>query len=233
MLRALFVTLICCTALTLAAADDPSPVGSDIRDLVFFDASRPVFVRVYLQIDGKPPKAGQTFAISALSPRPAQIVDLFGLLDRDGDGRLSWAEVEAARQSVRKLDIDDDDTFNIAELRPYLDPNAARNNPQQPADARIEIPFAAVDASDESITALAANLLRRYDREENKSDTGRLTPAELGVDKSAIDPFDSDTDGGLNAAELAKFLHTPPVQVELLVQFYVVRPARPKVTLVK
>lgn len=203
----------------------------DAQDVIFYGPNHPVFVRVHLQLDGKALRAGSTFEISAVPQRPAQSVDLFSMFDLNHDGQLTPAEFEAAGQTLRKLDLDDDETFSLAELSPYQDQFVQQQASQMPA-ANVDLPFAVL-ASGESYAAVAGELLKRYDDPQRASDKGRLTAEELGTEPRLLAPFDTDGDGGLNAAELAQFLHNPPIHVELIVQFYMEKPLRPKLGVLK
>ena len=91
-MRALILCLSLAGALAclgLAAAEGPKPAdraapARDAHDVVFFGDSRPVLVRLHLQIDGQPLQASYD----------AFIDHLFKYLDANGDGVLSKDEAE-------------------------------------------------------------------------------------------------------------------------------------------
>src|SRR5262249_40070445 len=52
---------------------------------------------------------GGTFLLSMKPQRATQSIDLFAVLDRNRDGKLSHEELEAAAEALHKLDLDDDE----------------------------------------------------------------------------------------------------------------------------
>uniref|UniRef100_UPI003075CE7B hypothetical protein n=1 Tax=Proteus faecis TaxID=2050967 RepID=UPI003075CE7B len=45
--------------------------------------------------------------------------DLFPMLDRDRDGRLSAEEIQEGLAGLRETDFDDDESLSVAELQPF------------------------------------------------------------------------------------------------------------------
>lgn len=88
-------------------------------------------------------------------------VRLAGLLDLNGDLAVSQAELLAAARTLRFRDLDDDETFALAELMPYRDPLS------QDAAVRPEVlslPFLHV-GDERSVADAAARLMLRYGRD--------------------------------------------------------------------
>jgi Ca2+-binding EF-hand superfamily protein len=91
---------LACAALTVVvpwlvlAGDPPAPpdapapavASSDAQDLVFLGDSRPVYIRLHIQVDGKPLSVAWDEFITSL----------FKYLDVDGNGVLSQAELDRA-----------------------------------------------------------------------------------------------------------------------------------------
>ncbi len=111
MTRMLPIAIVLLTGTALA--DEPKPLPRDEQDLVFFQARRPLRIRLHLQVDGKPFPAHWDEIMA----------HLFRFLDADGDGRLSAKEVEHApsemqlRQMIQgNPDLEADEPPKFADL---------------------------------------------------------------------------------------------------------------------
>jgi Ca2+-binding EF-hand superfamily protein len=130
---------------------------------------------------------------------------LFRHLDRDLDGKLSRAELEAAYAVLGKLDADGDEMIVPRELGPNL--GGSEFVFRAPADPEpVSHPFPLLVLHADHPVDLPARLLARYDRDGNR----KLSRAEFGIDKAAFDRLDADRDGELDAAELARWRELPP-----------------------
>jgi Ca2+-binding EF-hand superfamily protein len=187
------VLLGCCPA-TLSAAPPAPP--ADSRDFVFLASTRPVLLRLHVQVGGRPcPAAWEEFTRK-----------LFAWLDRDGDGVLSKAEVERAPnaqylrfpgsiglrlqgQTLRlaEVDADKDGKVTPAELSEHY-----RRMGLGPA--RIILPSLA-----EATDAVANVLFDRLDADKD----GKLSAKELENAAVLLRPLDQNEDEMLTAAELA------------------------------
>jgi Ca2+-binding EF-hand superfamily protein len=169
---------------------------------------------------------GAPFALTARSMRATQSIDLFGRLDLDGNGRLSHDELRKAEQTLRKLDLDEDETFTVDELAPVPVPPGGR-----PANDRGESdsnqPFLLL-GSDEAIFSVARQLVRRYG---GSPDANHLDGQILALGKEALAHCDVDGDGRLSLVELEQMLNAPPPHIELLAELVQTRPGRTKLTL--
>jgi Ca2+-binding EF-hand superfamily protein len=163
---------------------------------------------------------GPPFALVAKPERATQGVDLFSKFDADEDGKLSLTELKSAPEMIRKLDIDDDETFIIDELRPFQNPFAAAD-PESSGETDAGVPFVTIGDSGEQ-AALIKRLLALYDN----SHDGQLDAAELGLPPAALAPFDADGNGALNYTEMAKLLQAPPAQLEFELALFQRRPGR-------
>ena len=167
----------------------------------------------------------EAIAIQAGPPPDRQTQALFGHLDRDDDGALSSGEIEGSGASLARLDHDEDDVIQLAELIPYQNPYASRFGA---IDARMgsdrtkppDLGPIAVLSPGMARRDAARRLLLKYDQSaEATRDFNKLSPAELGVDPAAFPVFDRDGDGLLNQAELEAFLARPTPGLDLVIDF--------------
>lgn len=131
---------------------------------------------------------------------------LFQHLDKDKDGRLSRAEMLATQSTLNRLDVNGDEIVQANELSvggAYPVFTFRSTNDGQPPPKNF--PFRILQP-DSSGTALAGEILNRYDR--NKDHT--VSREEMSVEKSAFEKLDTNRDGRLNAAELAHWRKLSP-----------------------
>jgi Ca2+-binding EF-hand superfamily protein len=130
---------------------------------------------------------------------------LWKRLDADGDGRLSEAELAKLPGLLAKLDENEDEMLSESELLNEAEdvygfgfPRGGGGKPGQP-------PFY-VSLADSSPAAVAAALIRQYDRDRD----GKLSIKEIGLPEAEFKALDLDGDGKLDSRELERFvLRTP------------------------
>lgn len=136
-------------------------------------------------------------------PQPADdAVRLSTLVDTDQDGALSAAELSQAPRVLRFRDLDDDETFTLAELLPYRDP-LSQQAAVTPTVANL--PFQHL-TDEETAAAAADQILRRY------GNAGRLPAERLRLPPEAVAAIPQP---GAAAAELTPLLLTMPVHLTL------------------
>ena len=153
-------------------------------------------------------------------------VPLFARLDTNGDGKLSAAELTGALLTLRKLDLDDDETISLAELNPINNQFAVQQQLQQNgARTPSTSPFLG-PGSDESLQKQIRRLIDKYDSidpvksgvEGAKIRNQKLSRQELGLSVAEFSRFDGDGDSQLDFDELRQFLTSPDPTVTVLVK---------------
>jgi Ca2+-binding EF-hand superfamily protein len=224
---------------------------------VLFAPSRPVFLRLRVQVDGKIVGAGQAGPplVVAVRTETGGEADesLFQHLDLNGDGVLTADELRKARETLAPLDADDDETISIAELVGSLQKRGSTNSqravavgqaaslpPQSrgkdgqaggsggAAVYRLPLLIVGPDVSAESV---AGALGREYGSGPLEWAGRRLDAPALGLSPEDVRPFDRDGDGRLSVDELAKFVLEMPPQLELSFQLFDQRRGRPHVSI--
>ncbi|MBX9677916.1 MAG: EF-hand domain-containing protein [Gemmataceae bacterium] len=134
-----------------------------------------------------------------------QSQQLFAQLDRDNDGKLSKAELDAADQLVRKLDADDDETVSALEL-------SGQNVNQM---ARFGGGMMGLNAAPPTTQANVFLLgskgaLQTCFERLDKNGDGKLTNEEFSVPANQFETLDTDEDGTLSIAELRRWADQAP-----------------------
>ena len=150
-------------------------------------------------------------------------VPLFARLDTNSDGKLSASELTGALLTLRKLDLDDDETISLAELNP-LNNQFAVQQQQNGTRTPSTSPFLG-PGSEESLTKQIRRLIDKYDSidpvksgvEGSKIRNQKLSRQELGLSIAEFSRFDGDGDGQLDFDELRQFLTSPDPTVTISV----------------
>ena len=170
-------------------------------------------------------RLGSAVEVGLQPARPEQQVNLFVRLDRDGDRRLSADEFARAGEALRKLDLDEDETYSLGELGPFRDP-LRPSSATRPADGP-ENPFLALPAVG-SLDAAIIELARRCGASAGSPGAVRLAREHLRIEAEQFEAFDADTDGALGRGELARWLRDGEPEARLAVSLPNNKPVAPK-----
>lgn len=151
------------------------------------------------------------FRVQAGKLAGPSVDSVFERLDRDANGQIDRAELDAAEATLRRLDLDEDELIDAAETEPFADPNSAATDGMAGGRARAaEAPPVLDLAPDEGTLRPVRALLTRYDKARPGGPaTGgdnKLTAAEFAIDPAAFARADADGDAALDVEELRRFL---------------------------
>ncbi len=134
---------------------------------------------------------------------------LFDQLDGDKDGVLIPAEMKDGA-GLLKLDLDDDELVDEAELEPFADPTMMGAEDPSTRRARFSAvpPVLEIDREDATLRPVRL-LMKRYDRGASDgavAGDNRLARSEFGIEPARFQKADADADGRLDIEELRRFL---------------------------
>ena len=195
---------------------DTSPADGKITRQEFLSFFKRIGLQPFLMLFQ--PNAAQP----AANRQPRQVantsdIPLFARLDTNGDGKLSADELTGTLRTLRKLDLDDDETISAAELSPINNQFAVQQSQQQSGVRTPSTsPFLGL-GSDESLPKQIRRLIDKYDTtdpvksgvEGAKVRNQKLSVHELGLSVASFARFDGDGDGQLDFDELRQFLTSP------------------------
>jgi Ca2+-binding EF-hand superfamily protein len=153
------------------------------------------------------PAASRTISVQANPVRDpyAEVLteELFKLLDKDKDGRLSRAELTAIEGLFATLDSDEDECLSALEIVPTLinRPQSARPAASDPRTS----PMMAFRTG-EVPPILIETILKRYDKNKN----GVLNKSENPFSDEVFKLLDKNKNGEVSVTELAAWGSTPP-----------------------
>jgi Ca2+-binding EF-hand superfamily protein len=186
---------------------DPPPEPVDLRGGAAGPITPATFAAYYRRQAGGPLRAEWGPAAD-----PATFLGdaLFQLLDTNGDGKLSRAEVENAPALLTSADLNGDEVIDGEELSQAA-ARMKKNTAVPPAKGPSSMPFLLADPADPPL-ALIDRLLAVYDSNGDK----HLGPKEIAFDTETFKRLDKNHDGRLDREELAAWRDLTP-DVEAIV----------------
>jgi Ca2+-binding EF-hand superfamily protein len=215
---------------------NPAPGRSAVAPLRELDTNKDGKVTVeelmsYYRRSGAGPFQQAPVQFQPLTSNPVTAA-LFEHLDRNRDGKLTKAELEAAAGLMAKLDFNDDELLSPQEVAPSLaaDPfGALRRQQPGPRDQR---PMFFTADPDDGGRQLSETLRTRYGRRgprgkeipalnalvgesmklfnvAPRAAVQKVTRKQIGLDRAAFDLLDTDRNGELSARELTHFCDRP------------------------
>lgn len=138
---------------------------------------------------------------------------LYGLLDKNKDGKLARTEVEDAEKILRKFDADDDELLSLQELQEAAPSLSVIPSSKSlvPAMQTPPVPLLLVPREDgprriDARLSVARQVMQRYDKNKNKS----LSREEIGMTTDSFDRLDTNKDGELDVVELLRWIIAKP-----------------------
>ncbi len=149
----------------------------------------------------------------------AKTDDLFEHLDVDKDGKLARAELAQAAETLHKLDLDEDELIDGAEVVPFTDPSAMQAEDMPGRRGRLAAVSPVLELTpDEPSLRPVRGLLKKYDKPADRRGGGgdnKLTVAEFAIAPKDFAGADADSDGALDTEELRRFLARVAPDIEL------------------
>ncbi len=208
------------------SSPDISPADGKISRQEFLAYFKRIGLQPFLMQFQPNPNQGQAGNRQARQPAANTAeVPLFARLDTNGDGKLSAAELTGALRTLRKLDLDDDETISLAELNPINNQFAVQQQQQQNGVRTPSTsPFLGT-GSDESLQKQIRRLIDKYDSidpvksgvDGAKVRNQKLSRQELGLSVAEFSRFDGDGDGQLDFDELRQFLTSPDPTITIVI----------------
>jgi Ca2+-binding EF-hand superfamily protein len=164
----------------------------------------------YYRSNGAGPVQVATPGINA--GRQDSLTDIvFGILDRDKDGKLSRGEVAEAELLFGRYDTDDDELVSTGELG-YQAPQAMERPVGAPGPAQEEpnTKMMLVPRDDGKRRTGRLQLVRDIVAKLDKDKSGKLSQAESGFPKAMFEKFDRNRDGLLDVLELGRWISGKP-----------------------
>lgn len=149
-------------------------------------------------------------AAAALPFSESLTTSLLKLLDADGDGRVSTAELRGSAELLAKLDRNDDELLGAGEIvAKVLYPGVSGGNILLPAKAlatpRQAFPVLLLPA-DQNDVQWSETVISGLDKDGN----GKIAPSEIGWDAATFSRLDGDGDKLLTTQELSAWRDVPP-----------------------
>ena len=138
-------------------------------------------------------------------------VQLFDVMDRDGDRNLTPEEIRQSPRTLHRSDLNDDGSFSLNELQTSSGSMTRRTRTRTQRSNRVQLPFVLLGPGCD-LNEICFQLTNRY-ADGNSQLSARL----MGLPDVVFEKYDRDTSGDLDYNELRGFLRHPVPNVELRV----------------
>jgi Ca2+-binding EF-hand superfamily protein len=146
---------------------------------------------------------------------------LFEQLDLDRDGKLARPELSEASSTLHRLDLDEDELIDAAELEPFTNPSAMQMEDMPGRRGRYADDPPVIELTpDDSTLRPVRQLLKKYDKGGSPGASpgdNKLALGEFAIDPGAFAAADADSDGALDTEELRRFLARATPDLELAI----------------
>lgn len=160
-------------------------------------------------------RIGPSIAFDDPKPKNIGTKQLFDILDSDRNGGLTADELKNANAALARLDADNDETVSEEELEAD-----AENRKLATGDSAPRLKSLVIVNANATPELIAEDLLRKYDGLHGVTRDNRLDFHELGLSPKTISPHDGNGDGGLDVAEITKFIELAAPEAELRIQLF-------------
>jgi Ca2+-binding EF-hand superfamily protein len=166
----------------------------------------------YYRANGAGPVQVATPGVNA--GRQDSLTDIvFGILDRDKDGKLSSEELAQAEPLFGRYDTDDDELVSTGELG-YQPPQAQQRQVvvegTAPKQEEPNTKMMLVPRDDGRRRTGRLQLVRDIVAKLDKDKSGKLSQPESGFQKAGFDKLDRNKDGLLDVLELSRWISGKP-----------------------
>ncbi len=141
---------------------------------------------------------------------------LFDRLDLDDDGKLSFSELAAARSTLEKSDINEDESISFVELNEGPQQNVYQGNGNKRAQAFVE--FAPYGPNMASVNRLLDDYGKRTESAKTEKPKQGIPRETLGWTTDLFAQFDANSSELIEKEELQRFLKSPTPAIQFTIR---------------